>query len=149
MSKIEILNSRTGAVLFALDEAGATIRGAVEAAVKSGADLRDSDLRGANLRVSDLRDSDLRGSDLRGAYLLGSDLSGETLSRTPVSIGNLKYPVLITGNFMTIGCQRHTHSEWEDFDLDKIEAMDNGAGEMWEQYRDPLLALCKLHKEGV
>ena len=42
---------------------------AVEAAVKSRADLRGADLRDAYLTGADLRGADLRGADLRGAYL--------------------------------------------------------------------------------
>ena len=57
---------------------------AVEAAVKSRADLRGADLRDAYLRDAyltgaDLRDAYLRGADLRGADLRGADLRGAYL----------------------------------------------------------------------
>ena len=67
----------SGAVLFSLG--CGSFKLCVEAAVKSGADLRDADLRGACLRGADLGGAylggaDLRGADLRGAYLGGADL---------------------------------------------------------------------------
>jgi hypothetical protein len=63
---------------------GLAMRDALEAAVKSGANLRganliDADLRGANLIDAYLRGANLSGADLRGAYLRGADLSGAYL----------------------------------------------------------------------
>ena len=62
----------SGAVLFSLG--CGSFKLCVEAAVKSGAHLRDADLRGACLRGAHLRDADLRGACLRGADLGGADL---------------------------------------------------------------------------
>ena len=63
----------SGAVLFSLG--CGSFKLCVEAAVKSGADLRDADLRGACLR----------GADLGGAYLGGAYLRGKKLiSERPV-----------------------------------------------------------------
>ena len=72
----------SGAVLFSLG--CGSFKLCVEAAVKSGADLRGAYLRGADLRDADLRgahlrDADLRGADLRGADLGGADLRGADL----------------------------------------------------------------------
>ena len=85
--KFEIKHRFTGTVLFALETD--SMRLCVEAAVKSGADLRgaylrgaylsDADLRGANLRGAYLSDAYLRGADLYGAYLGGADLRGANL----------------------------------------------------------------------
>ena len=71
-----------GYVLFSL-ECG-SLKVCVEAAVKSGADLRGAYLRGAclrgaYLRGAYLRGACLRGADLRGAYLRGADLGGADL----------------------------------------------------------------------
>ena len=67
----------SGAVLFSLG--CGSFKLCVEAAVKSGADLRDADLRDAYLRGADLRGADLRGADLGGACLGGADLRGAHL----------------------------------------------------------------------
>lgn len=66
MSKIEIKHKLTDAVLYTYEADNATIKDAVEKAVKENADLYGADLRGAYLR----------GANLRGAYLSGADLSG-------------------------------------------------------------------------
>ena len=49
MDKSEIRDRRTGAVLFALEQNAVTIKNAVEAAVKSYANLSGADLSGADL----------------------------------------------------------------------------------------------------
>jgi hypothetical protein len=77
----------SGAVLFSLG--CGSFKLCVEAAVKSGADLRGADLGGADLRGADLRGAclggaylggaDLRGADLRGACLGGAYLGGADL----------------------------------------------------------------------
>jgi len=83
----EIKHRFNGSVLFKLETE--SLKLCVEAAVKSGADLRGAylegadlegaDLEGADLEGADLRGADLRGADLRGAYLEGADLRGADL----------------------------------------------------------------------
>jgi len=77
MTLFEIKSRFTGKILFSLETE--SLKLAVEAAVKSRADLRGADLRGADLRNAYLRDAylrgaDLRDADLRNAYLRGADL---------------------------------------------------------------------------
>ena len=76
---IGIKNRWSGAVIFAHDCEGNTIKKAVLAAVKAGSDLRGSDLRDSDLRGSDLRGSDLSGIDLSGSDLRCSDLRDSNL----------------------------------------------------------------------
>ena len=66
----------SGAVLFSLG--CGSFKLCVEAAVKSGADLRGAYLRGADLRDADLRGAHLRDADLGGADLIdgGQDARG-------------------------------------------------------------------------
>ena len=63
--KFEIKSRWSGSVLFTIETD--TLKLAVEAAVKSCADLHGADLRGAYLRDADLRGAYLRGADLHGA----------------------------------------------------------------------------------
>ena len=70
--KFEIKSRWIGDVLFSTE--ADSLRLAVEAAVKSGANLSR-----ANLSEADLRGADLRGANLRGADLYGSDASQLTL----------------------------------------------------------------------
>ncbi len=80
--KIEIKARFTGSVLFSIETD--SMRLAVEAAVKSranlsGADLCGADLSGANLSGADLYGANLSGADLYGANLPGADLYGANL----------------------------------------------------------------------
>ena len=65
--KIEVRSRYDASVVLSV-EAG-SLRLALEAAVKSRANLGGADLRGANLRGADLGGADLGGADLRGADL--------------------------------------------------------------------------------
>jgi len=116
----------------------------------SGADLRGANLDGADLSYANLRGADLSYANLRGANLSyanldGAALEGEILSQTPVSMTGLRWPILITDGFMRIGCQRHSHADWEGFNNDRISSMDYKALEFWSQWREPMLAMCKAH----
>jgi len=107
--KIEIKHRYTGHVLFEhktteQQNGGLAMRDALEAAVRSdadlsganlsGADLGDADLRGADLGDADLRGANLGGADLGGANLRGADLSGADLGDKKL-IG--RRPVLTIG----------------------------------------------------
>jgi hypothetical protein len=67
----------------------ADVRAAVEAAVRSGADLSGAYLSGADLSGASLSGADLSRASLSGADLSGADLSGADLSRANLSRANL------------------------------------------------------------
>jgi uncharacterized protein YjbI with pentapeptide repeats len=174
--KIEIKHRFSGEVLFAHDVEGNTIRLTLEAAVKakvnlygadfSGADLYGADLSGANLSWANLSGANLSWANLSGANLYGAnlsganlyganlyganlyrvDLDGETLTKPPLSLLNLEWPVLITEGFMRIGCQRHTHEDWAAFSDEQIEDMASTAVDFWDIWKEPLLMLCTKHR---
>jgi len=165
---IETKNKYTGAVLYTHN--GNTLSGAhLSGANLSRAYLRDANLSGANLSRAylrdanlsradlsraDLRDADLYGADLYGANLYGANLYGANLygqkiQKAPIQINNLTWGILITEHHMKIGCQVHTHQEWEDFTGDEISNMDKGAFEFAEQWRSILLMICHEHAKGV
>ncbi len=79
------------------------------------------------------------------ANLASANLDGETLTKAPISILNLVWPVLITESFMRIGCQRHSHEEWKYFDDDVIHRMESRAIKFWAQWKAPLLTMCDNH----
>jgi uncharacterized protein YjbI with pentapeptide repeats len=88
---------------------------------------------------------------LSGAYLIdanlsGADLRGEILKKTPISILNLTWDVLITTEYLTIGCQRCTHAEWEAFTDAEIAKMESRASEFWKVNKEWLLGACKAHR---
>jgi len=140
--KIEINCRFSGKVLFSHEAENNTTRLTVEAAVKARANLAGAYLAGANLAGANLA-----GAYLAGANLDGVNLDGETLTKAPLSLLNLTWPVLVTEGYMRIGCQRHTHAEWAEFDTDAIEAMESRAPNFWSQWRDVLLSMCAKHAE--
>ena len=79
---VEIKSRFTNEVLFSGEYA--SLKDAVVAAVKAGANLCGADLRGADLSSADLGGANLRGAylgsaNLGGAYLRGADLRGADL----------------------------------------------------------------------
>ena len=161
---VEIKNRYTGVVIYT--HSGDTLsdsdlrRADLSDAYLRRADLSDADLSGAYLRGADLRDADLWRADLRRANLRGADLSdaylrradltganlfGQKIEKTPIQINNLIWPIIITEHHMKIGCQVHTHQEWEDFTGDELAAMDNDAFEFAEKWRSILLMMCHEH----
>ena len=115
----------------------------------SGSNLGGSNLRGSDLSGSNLGGGNLSGSDLGGSNLSGSNIDGEKITKNPLSITGLYYRCLITDGYMRLGCKRYTHAEWSEFNDSEIEEMDSHATEFWNQWRFPLLAMCKQHAEAA
>ena len=131
-----------GADLSEADLRGADLRGAN----LRWANLREADLSEADLRVADLSEADLSGANLRWANLRGADIDGDKITNNPIVITGLQWWILITDNYLRIGCQRHSHAKWAEMSNDDINAMDSSALDFWKQWRDSLLAMCKAHK---
>jgi len=143
--KYEIKHRYTDAVLYTAElpddtPSSMVVRHALEKAARDRANLARANLDGANLAGANLA-----GAYLDGANLARANLDGETLTRSPISILNLRWPVLITEGFMRIGCKRYTHAEWRGFDEAAIRAMDSNAFDFWATWRAPLLAMCEKH----
>jgi Pentapeptide repeats (8 copies) len=85
--KFEIKSRLDSSVLFSVETD--TWKLAIEAAVKSGADLSGADLSGADLSRADLSGADLSRANLSGADLSGANLSGANLSRANLSGADL------------------------------------------------------------
>ena len=151
---IEIKNRYTGEVIYTHE--GDTLVGAnlCEANLR-GANLCEANLRGANLRGTNLCEANLYGAELRGANLYGANLCeadftdatviGHKVTKTPIQINNLKWAILITEQAMQVGCQVHTHDEWEAFSGDELSRMDVDAFEFAEKWRTVLLYMCREH----
>ena len=142
--KQQIKNRYDDSILFECE--ADSLRGCVEQAVKEKVSLRGAYLGGANLGDANLGGANLRGAYLRGANLPGANIEGEIIIKTPISILNMTWDILITNNYMRIGCQRHTHAEWEAFTESQIADMENRASEFWKVNKDWLLEACKSQK---
>ena len=91
-----------------------------------------------------------------GANLSGANLSGAiwrdgiTISRAPLYISGLAYPVYILDQHMQIGCELHTLAEWAVFDCERIARMDGVASRrFWKAHGPALLAITASDKRGV
>ena len=89
--KFEIKHRFSGAVLFSCE--ANSIKEAVEAAVKSGADLRYANLVDADLRGADLRDAKLLDANLGFANLVGANLVGAKLLDANLVGANLGFAI--------------------------------------------------------
>ena len=144
MTKIEIKNI-FGDLLFTYEAENATIKDAVEKAVKervslSSADLSSANLRSANLYSANLSSADLRSANLysanlssanlRSANLYSANLSSANLSSANLSSANLssaknkktaylplfcKWSFSILGDKIQIGCEKRTIEQWDLF----------------------------------
>ena len=119
----------------------------IEIKSKTGKLLKTIDA--ADLRSADLRSANLYGAKLYGAKLRGGVIDGETITQQPFTIGSLHWFVLITDNYMRIGCQRHTHDEWRTFTDEHINQMDYAALDFWTRYKTMLLGICDSMEGGV
>lgn len=106
----------------------------IEAKAREGANLEGANLRGANLR---------------GANLSGANLEGEILDKTPLFFSGLIWQITITSRYLTIGCQRHSHEDWESFRDSEIINMEGRALEFWATNKTWILNACKAHRGGV
>ena len=140
------------------DLRGSNLRGSdLSGSNLRGSNLRYSDLRGSNLSYSDLSYSDLsysdlsgsnlRYSDLRYSNLRGSNLSGEILAIQPIFISGIDWDICITESYLKIGCERHTHDEWKEFNDEAISEMHGKALEFWKANKSWILSACKAHRK--
>ena len=129
-----------GANLYAADLRGADLCGAdLCGANLYGANLRGADLTDANLTDANLYGANLYGADLRDANLTGANLQGQSI----LQIDGLHWPVLITPEYLQIGCEKHPHEDWRSFDDRRIAEMDGKeALKFWKENKDWLLARC-------
>lgn len=87
MSSIIQIRNLAGEVLYTHEQAGATMRDAVEAAVAQGVSLRQANLPRVDLSGACLRGANLDGASLIGARLTGADLRDAHLQRIDM-LGN-------------------------------------------------------------
>ena len=138
--KLSILSRFNASLLFEYESEEDSLKIALQAAVKSGANLY-----GANLYGAKLDGANLDGANLRSANLYDANLDGEKLTKTPLQLNNLKWFVLISDKYLRIGCQRFTIEEWKNFDDETIVKMDFAALKFWRKWKASIIALCDAH----
>ena len=125
------------------------LRYALEKATSSDANLMGANLTGAYLTRANLMGANLTGANLTGADLTGADFTRArwqdiTISKPPIQLFGLYWPVTILDSHMQIGCELHSLAEWAEFDDARIARMDGrNALRFWRAHKDALLALAK------
>ena len=133
MTKIEI-KSIFGKVLFTYESENATIKDAVEKAVKEKVSLMYADLSSADLSSADLRLADLYSADLRSA-------KNKETAYLPLFC---KWAFTILGDKIQIGCKEKTIEEWDlFFASDEVYSTDRNT-EDFKQIEAVYLA-CKAY----
>ena len=142
--KFEIKHRFNGSILFTMETE--SIRLALEAAVKSGAYLRDAYLDGADLRGAHLDGADLRGADLRGAKIR----DGIEIKQAPIQVIGLTWFVIIWDAHMQIGCEFHSHAEWRKFTkAEWVKMGGKDADKFRIAHKAAIMALCDSHAANV
>jgi uncharacterized protein YjbI with pentapeptide repeats len=90
--KYEIKHRVTGAVLFSTE--AESLRAAVEAAVKAGANLEDANLEGADLENANLARANLARANLARANLARADLENASLAGADLARADLAHAYL-------------------------------------------------------
>ena len=122
--QFEIKHRITGSVMFSLETQ--SLKLCVEAAVKSRADPRGADLRGAKIRDDII------------------------ITKAPIQISGLEWPVIIWDQHMQIGCEFHSHEEWKNFSDDEWLKMGGKEAIYLKRNQFPaILALCEQHKPKI
>lgn len=137
--KFEIL-SISGTVLFSADVE--SLRAALEAAVKAGANLSRADLRGANLRGADLRGANLDGADLGGAKILPGN-SFFQLGPLGSRQDFLLFFLTDQGVMVRAGCFRGSMA-----DFARAVEKTHGGNEYGKQYRAAIAFINVIWPEG-
>jgi len=117
------------------------------------ADLREADMRWVSLQGADLRWSDMRGvnlheTNLHGTDMRGCNLDGEILNKTPTLVPGFSWPIIISGQYMRIGCERYTHAEWKAFTDNNIPDMASDVWDFWKKWKYQLLLMCNKQSEA-
>lgn len=90
----------------------------------------------------------IQDSDLYNTHFYNCDTGCLTLAATPsnqmIQYQNDKWPVLISPNWIQIGCKGYTFDKWMRFTNDKINAMSSTAIEWYMRHKD-IIAILHAH----
>ena len=136
--KIEIKSSFSGSVLFSIETD--SMRLAVEAAVKSCANLSGADLSCANLSCANLSGADLSCANLSCANLYGANLSCANLYGADLSCANLSGADLYGAN---LSCANLYGAKNAELVIARTRILPEGSIVGWKKLCDGVIA--QLH----
>ena len=99
------------------------------------------EFRGGEFRGGDFWDGNFLGGNFRGGNFWGGNFLGASISRRPITIYGLTWPVYITQAGAKIGCQAHSVAAWNTLSDSEINAMAPGALTFWRQNKELILSV--------
>jgi hypothetical protein len=69
-----------------------------------------------------------------------------SISKTPISILGMMWPVFIFDYHIKIGCKLYLTEEWKGFTDEQINRFDKNAIEFWKKNKSAILAIAKTHQ---
>ena len=107
-----------------------------------GGEFRGGEFCGGAFRGGAFRGGAFWGGEFLGGEFRGGEFWGEHITICPLSVYGLRWPVVIAGTQMHIGCERRKIDEWRTFDDATINKMDRGALKFWRANKATLLTIC-------
>lgn len=114
-------------------------------AVFYGANLQGVNLVGANFTDANLTTAELSGAKLKGAKFYDTIGNGHEVR----TLQTATYMVVVVGDVMQIGCERHLVSEWASFDDNVIYDMDCNALLWWSQSKALVMAFANYDNKDL
>jgi len=93
----------------------------------------------------EMRGGEMRGGEMWGGEMHGGEMRGD-ITKDPIYIAGLYWPVTVCDTIMTIGCQSHPIEEWRAFTKKQIGDMDSNAHNFWSTYKDVIFTLIDNRK---
>jgi len=66
-----------------------------------------------------------------------------------MSISGQIWDITFTDDKIKIGCQNHTHEEWQSFTDDEISKMHNDALSWWNKWKGIIIGMSSIHRQKV
>ena len=99
------------------------------------------DFWGGNFLGGTFRGGKVQGGNFQGGNFLGGTFLDASISRRPITIYGLTWPVYITQAGAKIGCQAHSVAAWNTLSDSEINAMAPGALTFWRQNKELILSV--------
>ena len=68
------------------------------------------------------------------------------MTKPPIQVLGLDWPVMILDTHMQIGCEMHSLTDWMAFDNERIARMGGASSRrFWDVNKEPLMALARAN----
>jgi uncharacterized protein YjbI with pentapeptide repeats len=112
----------------------------------AGANFADAALEYASLHSAYCRSADFSYAACNGVDFTDADMRNTVITGTTLANANLivltlpQWTVYVHSDSIRIGCQHHTHAEWDNFSEEQIEVMAVRATDWWTIFKPVIMA---------